>query len=145
MVDMTTIDNTYVIPNVGCLLGIAYQTEIGRLNNALAEAEIDITAAEYLILRALYSNGAMQQCEIAQMLRKDKASISRSIQSLVRKGLVDADAVSYKCCMASLTDKGEALRPRLLSIAERLHNELSRKITPQQMKVLHEILETIIN
>lgn len=143
MVDMTTKDNIYGIPNIGCLLGIAYQTEMIRLGDALAAQGLGITPAEYLILRVLYANGAVQQCEISRILRKDKAGVSRSLQSLLKKGLVDADPVSYKCCMVSLTEDGEALKPRVLELAEKLHHDLADKITPQQMKNLREILEAI--
>lgn len=143
MVDMTTKDNIYGIPNIGCLLGIAYQTEVTRLGSELAAQGLDITAAEYLILRVLYANGTLQQCDISRILCKDKAAVSRNIQSLSKKGLVSMEAVSYKCCMVSLTDSGESLRPRLMDIAGKLHQELAARITRQQMESLREILETI--
>lgn len=144
MVDMTTKDMTYEIPNIGCLLGMAYQSEAARLSRALTGAGIDITPAEYLIMRVLFSRGALQQCEISQTLGKDKASVNRSIQSLARKGFVTTTSVSFKCCMVGLTVAGEALRSRLLEIARRLHQELSSRITDEQMACLREILETII-
>lgn len=144
MVDMTTNNNTYGIPNIGCLLGIAYQTEIARLGTALAEQGLGITPAEYLILRVLYAHGPVQQFEISRILCKDKAGISRSVQALSKKGLVDTDPVSYKCCIVSLTEAGESLKPRVLEIAEKRHRELAEKITSQQMQDLREILETII-
>ncbi len=144
MVDMTTIENIYELPNTGCLLGKAYQAEISRLNAALREAGLDISAAEYLILRVLCDNKAMQQCEISRILGKDKASVNRSIHSLAQKGLVDMNQVSYKCSVVSLTGDGESLMPRLLEIAEGLQRGLEEKISRQQMEILCEILRTII-
>lgn len=144
MVDMTTKDMTYDIPNIGCLLGMAYQSEAARLSRALTYAGIDITAAEYLILRVLFSKGRLQQCEISQTLGKDKASVNRSVLSLTRKGFVATTSVSYKCCIVALTDGGEALRPRLLDIARQLQQDLSHRITNEQMSRLREILVKII-
>ena len=141
---MTTMKLSYDIPNIGCLLGIAYQTETARLNSALSEADIDITAAEYLILRTLYSYGPIQQCEISKTLGKDKASINRSIHSLVKKGLISADTISYKCSIISLTPEGTSLKSKLIKIGERAHNRLSARISKQQMETLREILELII-
>lgn len=141
---MTTKDDIYEIPNIGCLLGIAYQTEVARLNMALSTAGLDITAAEYLILRVLSAKGTMQQYEISRILGKDKASISRSVQSLVKKRWVNATPVTYKCCMVSLTDEGHSGMPQLLEIAGSLHQKLSDKITHRQMENLREILEAII-
>ena len=146
MVDMTTMSIAYELPNVGCLLGIAYQAEVSRLAAALREAGIDISAAEYLIMRILYAaDGAVQECEISLILIKDKASVSRSIRSLERKGLVLVSQKSYKCSMVSLTEEGERLRHRLMEIAAARHRKLVDRITPEQMDTLREILETIID
>lgn len=145
MVDMTTIDHIYEIPNIGCLLGIAYQAEAARLASALSEAGLDITAAEYVILRTLYAQGSLQQCELARILIKDKASVSRGVQSLARKELVEASPVSHKCTIVSLTEKGESMKPQLLGIAKKMHKGLAEKITKPQMENLREILELIIN
>ncbi len=142
---MKTKDDIYGIPNLGCLLGLAYQTEISRLNAKLAAADSGITPAEYLILRILYTRGATQQCDISRILGKDKASVNRSIHSLVKKGLVNSDAVSYKCCMVSLTGAGESMRPEILEIAQRCHNDIAARLTPRQMDTLREILERIID
>ena len=144
IVTMTTKDDIYGIPNLGCLLGMAYQAEVRRLAAVLEVEGTGITAAEYLILRILYSRGTSQQCDISRMLGKDKASVNRSIHALVRKGMVLAEAVSHKCCMVSLTGKGEALKPQIMEIAERQHNEMASKLTAQQIETLRKILETII-
>ncbi len=133
------------MPNIGSMLGIAYQTEVGRLSKALADSKTDITAAEYLIMRVLFSQDNIQQCEISKALCKDKASINRGIQSLVAKGYVSLTPVSYKCCIVSLTDKGKEVRPKLLEIATGLHQKLASKITHQQMDELRQILQSIIN
>lgn len=145
MVDMTTKDTIYNLPNLGCLLGSAYHAEEARLAAALAKAEINISPAEYVILRILFAHGEMQQCEISRIICKDKASVSRNVKSLVSKELATARQISYKCSMVSLTDKGESLETRLLDIAETLQNGLSERISAQQMDNLREILEKIIN
>ncbi len=144
MVDMLTMKTTYDFPNLGCLLGMAYQAEVARLTAALTESQLDITAAEYLILRILFSHGKIQQCEISRILGKDKASVNRSIHSLVNKGMIMADTVSYKCSMVSLTEKGLSMKPGLMNIAVKLNSKLSERISPQQMDNLREILALII-
>lgn len=144
IIAMMKKDDIYGIPNLGCLLGMAYQAEVGRLTTALNAAGIGITASEYLILRILYKNGHTQQCDFSRILGKDKASVNRSIHALARKGLVLADAVSYKCCMVSLTEEGVTLKPQIMEIARRLHNDMASKLTIRQMEDLNKILETII-
>lgn len=144
MVDMTTKETIYDIPNIGCLLGVAYQSEEARLSKELNNAGLGITAAEYLIIRILLAHGELQQCEISRILNKDRASISRSIKSLVEKGLIDARQISYKCCIVALSESGRALTPRILEIAGTLQQRLADRLTPEQMNNLREILLLII-
>lgn len=141
---METDDMIYEIPNLGCLLGMAYQSELSRLGNALNDAGLDITAAEYIIMRLLYARGEMQQCEISRILNKDRASISRSIKFLEKKGIVRINQLSYKCSIVSLTESGDAMKPRIFKIAGQLQQSLNDRITPQQISILSEILKQII-
>ena len=79
---MTNEIHTYSGPNVGCLLGTAYQTLLSELTDSLDRKGLDITTSEYLVMRALYSNDGLQQCEIAALLGKDKGAISRCVKNL---------------------------------------------------------------
>lgn len=144
MVEMTTKDMVYEIPNLGCLLGMAYQAELSRLSRVLGENGLGITAAEYLIIRLLLTRGKMQQCELSRTLNKDRASISRSIKSLENKGMVRVNQISYKCCIVSLTEQGRGMEPRVLDVAEKMQQGLAERITPGQMSNLREILKEII-
>ena len=141
---VTAMDTVYDMPNIGGLLGTAYNCEEMRLRTALQKDGVGITPAEYLILRILFAHKSIQQCEISRILGKDKASVSRSVQSLVRKGLAAAEQVSYRCSLVSLTYKGESLKPKIFGIAASLHEALSERISKQQLEILREILEKII-
>lgn len=139
-----TTDIVYDIPNLGCMLGMAYQAELSRLGKALSDAGLGITQAEYIIIRLLLAHGEMQQCEISRILNKDRASISRSIGCLEKKGLVIVNQISYKCCIVSLSESGRALKPRILEIAGNLQKSLAERISPKQIENLREILKQII-
>lgn len=142
---MTTKSEIYDIPNVGCLLGIAYQAETSRLSEALADARLDITAAEYIILRLLSTRGPMQQCDISRALRKDKASVSRTLRSLHSSGLVTLTASGRKCSVGELSPQGKAMMPRLLEIGALQHDALTKRLSPRQIEDLQNILNLIIN
>lgn len=144
MVDMTTKDTIYDRPNVGCLLGTAYNLQEARLRSALSTSGLDITPAEYVVLKTLFDRGELQQCEVSRLIGKDKASVSRTVSSLVRKGLVTSNQISYKCSMVSLTSRAESLRGLLFEIASRCHRELEDKISKPQVEILRKILEKMI-
>lgn len=106
---MTNEDYTYPMPNVGCLVGIAYQVLTSRLAAALADAGLNISVPEYLILRTLYIKDGLQQCEIADMLSKDKGAISRNVAEMSKKGIVRTEPVSYKCRRVYLSPEGRKI------------------------------------
>lgn len=132
------------MPNVGCMLGTAYQTLVSQLAEELEKAELRITVPEYLILRALYTQDGMQQCEIATMVGKDKGAISRCVSSMIKKGLVTTECVSYKCLLVYLSPKGKEIKPRVMEIAKSRHNALSSMLTPEERATFAKVLKKII-
>ncbi len=131
------------MPYVGCLVGAAFQKMTSQLETALKKAEIPITAAEYMILRALYSTDGLQQCEICEMVGKDKASICRSVSSLAKKGLIKPEPVSYKCIRVWLTDKANEIKPQIMKIADDRHKALTSLASEKEVESFIKILNLI--
>ncbi|MBD5356779.1 MAG: MarR family transcriptional regulator [Bacteroides sp.] len=141
---MTNERTLYGMPNVGCMLGTAYQTLVSRLAEALAEAGLKITVSEYLILRALYTQDGMQQCEIAAMVGKDKGGVSRCVSAMVKKGLVSTECVSHKCLKVYLSPKGRGIEPKVMEVAKTRHEALSSMLTSEEKTVFARVLKKII-
>lgn len=137
--------STYKTPAIGCLLGTAYQRLTSMLGKALGEAGLNVTAAEYLVLRALYSCDGLQQCEIGDMVGKDKGAISRTVAALARKGMVRAESVSYKCTRVWLTENGRNIEPVVLAVAGRRHNALLELAPESDIEVFVRVLKKIVN
>lgn len=132
-------------PALGCKVGRAYQMMLNQLNKALKEAGLDITTSEYLVMRAVYSNPGAQQCEIADMVGKDKAAVCRCVAGLVKKGLLTTESVSYKCLRVYLSEKSKMLEPRIMEVAAGRHEALLDFATPAELEVFSRILDNIIN
>lgn len=135
---------TYEIPYVGCIVGAAFQKMISQLEAALKQEGLGITAGEYMILRALYSRDGLQQCEICDMVGKDKASICRSISSLNKKGLIKTEPVSHKCIRIWITDKTSEMKPRIMKVAEDRHKALLSLAPQKDIDTFTKILKNII-
>lgn len=133
------------MPYVGCLVGSAFQKLTSQLDEALKQDGIGISSAEYMILRALYFRDGLQQCEIVEMIGKDKSSICRSVGSLAAKGLVDTQQVSYKCIRVSLTDKARCIRPKIMKIARERNNALQSLAAEKDIEVFIRVLKAIVN
>lgn len=142
---MTNDYQFYSMPNLGCLLGTAYQRLLSQLAAALAEAGLDITTSEYLILRALYTSDGMQQCDIASLISKDKGAVSRCVAAMVRKGLVVTEPVSYKCLRVFLSEKGRQIEPAVMKVSEARHQALVSLVSPGELDVFVKVLNLIDN
>lgn len=132
-------------PALGCKLGRAYQILLSQLASALKEAGLDITTSEYLVLRAVYSNEGLQQCEIADMVGKDKAAVCRCVSGLVDRGMLSVEPVSYKCLRVFLTDKSREIEPRIMEVAAIRHKALVALTDPDNLEIFTQILDSIIN
>ncbi len=135
---------TYGMPYVGCLVGAAFQKLTSQLDAALKKASLPITAAEYMILRALYSTDGLQQCEICEMVGKDKASICRSVSALHKKGLIKTEPVSHKCIRVWLTDAAKDIRPQIMEIANERHRALASLASEKEIESFIKILNSIV-
>lgn len=126
------------------MIGSANQILLGELDKALKEAKLPLTTTEYLVLRALYSREGIQQCEIADMVGRDKAGICRCVAGLLKKGLVRTEPVSYKCLRVYLTDEARAIRPKVLKVAEERQKALVDLVSREELEVFNKVLEAII-
>lgn len=133
------------MPNIGCRFGTAFQVLYGELAEALTNAGLDIAVPEYILLRALYSKDGMQQCEIAELIGKDKAAISRCVTAMQKKGLVITEPVSRKCVKVFVSEKGRAIEPLVMAVAKERHKALAELLTGDELSILVNILDKIIN
>lgn len=141
---MTDDKNIKENPALGCLIGKAWYVLLGQLAAALKEAGLDVTTSEYLILRALYTGDGIQQCEIADMVGKDKAAICRCVAALEKKGLVRTEYVSHKCLRVFLTESGRGIRKPLMDVAAKRHRALADITTPEELEIFSKVLKTIV-
>lgn len=143
--DVMMIDkSTYGMPNTGCLLGMSFQILLIELADALKKAGLDITPSEYILLRTLYAKDGMQQCEIAELVGKDKGAVSRCVSSLLTKGLVYTEAVSHKCIRVYISEYGRELEPKIMKVAEERHSALESLISIDELKIFTKVLQKII-
>lgn len=137
-------EKTYDMPCAGCLMGSAFQKLTVELEATLKREGLGITSAEYMILRALYSRDGLQQCEIVDMVGKDKSSICRSVSALAKKDLVSTEPISYKCIRVWLTDKAREIQPRIMQIADERHKALIKLAPNKDIEAFLRVLKAIM-
>ncbi|MDE6247916.1 MAG: MarR family transcriptional regulator [Muribaculaceae bacterium] len=141
---MKVENSFYQAPALGCMLSTANQVLLKELERALKAAGLNLTSSEYLVLRALYTKDGIQQCEIADLVGRDKAGVCRCVTGLVKKGLVWVEPVSYKCLRVHLSDSAVAIKPQVLQVAENRHRALIELLSPEELDAFTMALDKII-
>lgn len=131
-------------PALGCMIGRAYQILLSQLAEAMKEAGLAITTSEYLVLRAVFSKEGLQQCEIAEMVGKDKAAVCRCVAGLVKKGLLATEPVSHKCLKVYMTEKSREMEPLIMEVARKRHQAFIDLTAPGDMEIFTRIIKNII-
>jgi MarR family transcriptional regulator, transcriptional regulator for hemolysin len=92
----------------------------------------DITVDQWLVLKKIWDTEQINQAELAAALFKDKASITRILQILVRKKLIKKEfkAGDRRHWLLSLTPKGALFYKEVLSLVKAM-----------RMKGVHDFTE----
>ncbi len=116
-----------------------------RESDQILQEQLGIGLSQFKILETLVENSAMQQRHIAVQLGQTEASISRQINLMERKGLIESmrNPVNRREHITSLTQRGE----RLTEAAERiltLHNSASlTRLSKKEQLVLLDLLQKV--
>lgn len=114
-----------------------------QLNQELNRAGIDITPDMYLILRALWERDQRSQQELADDVFKDKASLTKLVVNLEKRGLIyrTEGRADRRSKIVALTPTGNALKDRVYPIVLALIGELEEGFTAADLALMQQMLE----
>lgn len=124
-------------------LGNVVRTLRARLDRALQSSGLRL--GQYQVLRHLWDDDGLTPREIADRLAVEMPTVTRTVQRMVRDGLVERQAHpdDARSVRIYLTKRGVDLRPRLAElIAEQTEHAL-RGFTPQERATFVDMLERI--
>ncbi|ATX81306.1 DNA-binding transcriptional regulator, MarR family [Mariprofundus ferrinatatus] len=116
-----------------------------------AEAGYAVTAQDFGILFRLMKQGPMTQVEIAQLLMRDKTTITRRIDGLVKKGLVERnpDPADRRYFRIGLTGEGDRALEVMIPLVRDFQTEVLSDIPDEEkaitIKTLKYISEKLMN
>ncbi|MGM0214790.1 MarR family winged helix-turn-helix transcriptional regulator [Enterococcus sp. AZ109] len=130
--------------SLGRLISILYRKNQAYLNEALTT--YDLTASEQAVLMYLYKNNQVTQDEIAHYLQLDKASITRTLQSLMKKDYVikEKDAADKRYNLVSVTEKGAAIKPTIMERLQEWNQFLLEDFDAEQQEFIYNSLLDIV-
>jgi DNA-binding MarR family transcriptional regulator len=118
-----------------------------RLNRKFAQAGHDITSEQWRILTCLWHKDGQRQQDLADVVHKDKTSITRIIDSMEKRVVVVRipDKLDRRQKLIYLTDKGKRLREELMQIVEKTSLEAQQGIEPEHLDIFRDVLAKIRN
>jgi DNA-binding MarR family transcriptional regulator len=108
-------------------------------------AAYDITVPQWCILLALYSNCASSITELATYIVVDKATVSRTVERLVKKGLLERrTGADRRSEILELTSAGQELTPKLIACADANEAEFFGGLEPHERQDLQRLWRKLV-
>ena len=117
-----------------------------HLLHECAKCGCPVTPEEIAVLVLLQEQDGMRQTDLAEKLAKDKAVITRTLNSLDRKGYVERhhDSRDRRIVRACLTRAGRSLNRRLRPVIKDLLGEALQGISQSDYDRTRSVLRHII-
>jgi len=117
-----------------------------RINALLIQNELDLTSEMCAVLRLIWKKEGQKQRELASQLYKDKGSITKIIDNLEKRKLVEriSDEADARNKNIRLTSSGRALEKRVLPLLDSFLNETTASIEVQELEITRRVLQEII-
>lgn len=132
-------------PNVGTVLDRTTRLLKQHYLRAFREEGVDISTEQWVILDHLYTGGDSSQTDLANRTYKDAPTISRIIDKLARKRLVERrrfpnDRRRYQ---VGLTAEGHDTHQRIMPHVSQLRLRTWQGLTEQDYRQLQQLLARI--
>lgn len=99
---------------LGVWLDLAFNSLVGELNRSLHNVGLPLNHAQFAILQNLFLKDGQSQNDIARRVGKDRAAISRSLDTLEGNGFIIRKAVSGSKNGIFLTEKAIENRNKIV-------------------------------
>ena len=134
----------YLKGRIGSLIYITGTLIRGFSTQTFTEKEFELTPDQYVILNLLLENDEiMYQRQLAEIMFKDRANISRIIDIMHRNGLIEKipDSNGRRIYKLIVTEKGKEIRNRVLSTDKELRAVITENISEEELNSIFHILE----
>lgn len=108
-------------------------------------AYVDITPAEWVILREMYDKHTLAPSLVADMTGLTRGAVSKLVERLVQKGYAQRSSSSTdrRYQDICLSEKGREIVPTLAALADENDNEFFSVLTQDEQEKLMSILQKI--
>jgi len=138
--EKTVLDN-----NIGFLLYKAGLRMRLHLQHVFKKNGYSITIDHWSVIRVLYEKGGLSQIELANILEKNKANITRILDVMQKRGLIirKVDPDDRRRHIVFLTDKATEMAKKLFPLVLSVKETSRRNLSAKEIEKLKETLNRI--
>lgn len=142
-----SLDDYRMNESAGFLLCMASNAIDRKLAEEVKKKCPGLTAAQWKILMLIGNDKCKNAAELAGVMNCDMASITRLLDRLEAKGLVQRrrSTVDRRLVDISLTDRGQELVPRLPEAPVEMMKRMFRDFSKEEIDQLNRFLRRIIS
>lgn len=109
------------------------------------QSKFSIAAEQFATLKIIDEEGSVTQTRIAELLEKDKTTVGRSIESLLKKELINIENVQNdrRANKVSLSVKGQVTLNNAVPISKRFNDNLKSKLNKEEIEIFFKVLDII--
>lgn len=133
------------IDTLGYFLDRALNAMIRKLNRIFNERGIDLQHAQYIILKVLWVSDGLSQSQIARILGKDPAAISRAVRYLEAKGYIERRDRNGSTNSIFLTEYADLRKREIEEVADTVTAEALRGMPASRYGEIKQLLTTVYN
>lgn len=134
---------------VGVFLNLVHCKFKQYVNTIFNSHGFNLTAEQFLVMDTLWDEGVMSQQQIADTILKDKNSVTKLIDALEKKGLVErvAGRSDKRQNLIHLTQKAVEIKKSITQVAidttDKIIKDIPREDLINFVKVLNKMAENI--
>ena len=127
---------------VGVFLNLVHFRFKQYLSAIFAKHGYDLTPEQFLVLDTLWGDGVLSQQELADILKKDKNSVTKLIDALERKRLVERipDKIDRRLNLIHITELAKSMKDNITDIALECTNQIIKDIPEEDLNVFVSVL-----
>lgn len=131
-----------LIKQVSVFLNVVHGRFKQYVADKFKENNINLTPEQFLVIDTLWKKDAISQQQLADIIMKDKNSVTKLIDAMEKKHLLIRipDNNDRRLNLIALTDKGKALEKPLTEIAIQTVNSIIEGISPEDLVLFVEVL-----
>lgn len=118
---------------------------IKKFSKELSKNDINLTPEQYLVMDILWDQGTLSQQAIADIIQKDKNSVTKFIDSLEKKGLVyrTVNKDDRRINNIIVSEKGMKLKGKTTEVAVNMMQNVLADISEDDLLIFDKVMNQI--